>query len=161
MNITFKADNLGFSHRTAGVAIHEDHVLLMHALSADFWIVPGGRVDVLETSEQSLIREMQEELSTEVKIERLLWMVENLFEYQRQYWHELATYYLVTLPEGSLLLEQDEFIGDENGFDALYRWHPLSTLADLTIYPTFLKETLLDLPETPQHIIHNTLHNGK
>ncbi|PWK14352.1 NUDIX domain-containing protein [Tumebacillus permanentifrigoris] len=40
--------------------------------------LPGGRVDILEPSNVTIVREFAEELGVEVQVDRLLWVVERL-----------------------------------------------------------------------------------
>ncbi|GAI02982.1 unnamed protein product, partial [marine sediment metagenome] len=46
----------------------------------DFWVLPGGSIKMFESSEEAIKREFQEEISVSIKVERLLWIVENSFE---------------------------------------------------------------------------------
>ncbi|MCM3738578.1 NUDIX domain-containing protein [Bacillus cytotoxicus] len=62
--------------RTAGVLIHNEHVLL-HKMD-DFWILPGGAVECngvdFETTMEALKREYKEGLDVEINIIKLLWV---------------------------------------------------------------------------------------
>lgn len=60
--IRFESGNNLFNYRVVGVAITDDKVFLHQAEGDDFWVLPGGRGEFGETAEQTLIREMQEEL---------------------------------------------------------------------------------------------------
>ena len=78
--IRFEEGNNCFNYRVVGVAIHENSVLLHQGEGEDFWTFPGGRAEFGETAEQTLKREMQEEIGVEVEVVRLLWFVENFFQ---------------------------------------------------------------------------------
>ena len=66
------------------------------------WEFPGGKMEVGETQQQALEREMREEFDTEIKAEKLLCTVE----------HTYATFsitmhaYLSSLVHGNLLLKE-------------------------------------------------------
>jgi 8-oxo-dGTP pyrophosphatase MutT (NUDIX family) len=45
-----------------------------------FWALPGGRAEMGEVAEHTIRREMREEMSTDVVVIRLLWLVENFFD---------------------------------------------------------------------------------
>ncbi len=64
--IQFDQDGRRFNYRVAGVAIHDAAVLLHRAGDEPFWTLPGGRAEIGETAEQTIRREMREELSTHV-----------------------------------------------------------------------------------------------
>ena len=81
--IRFDQGNRRFNYRIVGVAIHDDAVLLHRADHESFWTLPGGRAEHGETAEETIQREMREELETDVHVDRLLWIVENFFEYRR------------------------------------------------------------------------------
>lgn len=154
--IAFDAGDARFNCRVVGVALHEGRVLLHRAETEDFWSLPGGRAELLEPATDTLRREMREELGVEVAVERLLWVVENFFDYDAKSYHELALYFLMTLPHDSPLRQQREpFLGDEEGLILIFRWHTLDELRRTTIYPTFLREALRSLPATTAHIVHH------
>lgn len=54
--ITFDHGNVRFNYRVAGIIIEDGKVLLNQAgPNMDYWFTPGGRVELLETSEESLM----------------------------------------------------------------------------------------------------------
>lgn len=153
--IMFEQGRARFNYRAAAVILSGDQVLLHRAEQDDFWSLPGGRVALLEPAEQALVREMREELETEVEVERLLWVVENFYEYDGKDCHEIALYFLTAFPEGSPIYGKAKpFPGDEEGLRLVFQWHELDALEDLRLYPVFLKRTLKALPPHPQHIVH-------
>lgn len=153
--ITFEQDRIRFNYRAAGVALHENRVLLHRSEQDAFWTLPGGRVELLEAAGESLKREMREELSVEVKIERLLWVVENFFEYENCRSHEIGFYFLMSLPQNSRLLhETASFEGRERELKLVFEWRECSALNRMRIYPTFLQEALQSLPTGTEHIVH-------
>jgi ADP-ribose pyrophosphatase YjhB (NUDIX family) len=153
--ITFNDNGIRFTHRIVGIAYDRDRVLLHRAESDDFWALPGGRAELLEPSPQTLVREMQEEIGVEVRVERLVWIAENFFEYQGVQHHEIGFYYLMSLPLDSPLREATEpFFGDEGGIRIIFQWYPVNSLATVRLYPTFLRAGLQALPASITHIIH-------
>jgi 8-oxo-dGTP pyrophosphatase MutT (NUDIX family) len=144
-----------FQFRVAAVAINDGHVLLHRAEADAFWALPGGRVEVGETSEAALQREMLEETGASVRIERPLWIVENFFHYRDDAVHELGFYFLVTLPDGAHTNVAEQFFGfEDNGTRLIFQWQPIADLAAVQLYPRFLPEGIKSLPATTQHLIH-------
>lgn len=80
--ISFLAGEWRFHLRAAAVVRHGDFVLLHRLANDAFWALPGGRVEMGETAEAAVRREMREELATEVQVAGLLAVVENLFRYR-------------------------------------------------------------------------------
>ena len=151
-----------FNYRIVGVAVRGDEVLLHRAVTDDFWALPGGRAELLEPAETTLRREMREELGLEVRVERLLWVVENFFTFQGTDHHELALYFLIGLPPDSLpATARQPFRGDEEGLELIFEWHPRATLDRVRLYPTFLREALRSLPNTPVHVVHTDPTEGE
>ena len=153
--IRFDQDNRRFNYRVVGVAIHDGRVLLHRAEGEPFWTLPGGRAEHGETAEETLTREMREELGVDVEVERLVWIVENFFDYDRWRYHEIALYFLMRLPPGSAPLGAEAFDGVDGAVTLRFRWFPLvqEVLAGLPLQPAFLPGALVDLPSAPAHIV--------
>ncbi len=152
--ITFDEDNIRFTNRVVGVALDRDRVLLHRTDDMNFWALPGGRAELLEPSPQTLVREMQEELGVDVKVDRLLWLAENFFVYGPRQFHELGFYFLMHLPPDSPLRDQASFLGQEGDLRIYFEWHPVATLESIALYPTFLRTGLKSIPTNIVHIIH-------
>lgn len=153
--ITFERNGVKFNYRVVGVLLDENRVLLHRAEYDDFWSLPGGRSELGERAVETIVREMREELEAEVQVERLLWVVENFFDYERTHYHELAFYFLLGLPrESSLRNKHEPFPGDEEGIPLIFRWHDLDDLDALRLYPSFLKQALRSIPGSVEHVVH-------
>jgi len=153
--IRFDQGNRRFNYRVAGVAIHNDSVLLHRADHESFWTLPGGRAEHGETAEDTIRREMREELETDVHVDRLLWVVENFFEYDGLRYHELAQYFLIRFPEGTAPLRAEAFDRINAGVRFRFRWFPVrrDELDELALFPAFLSRGLTDLPRSVVHIV--------
>jgi ADP-ribose pyrophosphatase YjhB (NUDIX family) len=159
--LTFQQGNMRFNYRIAGVAIHDGRVLVHRSEKDDFWALPGGRGEYMETAQDTLRREMQEEIGVDVQVERLLWVVENFFSFEGMQFHELGMYFLMTLPADCPYLTQDSFYGQESTagpdgvqqYHLIFQWLALAGLDKAPLYPEFLRTGLLALPETTQHVV--------
>jgi len=152
--ITFDEGRARFNYRVVGIALNRDRVLLHRAEMDDFWSLPGGRVGMLEPAEDALKREMREELGIEIHIERLVWVVENFFEHDNKSYHELAFYFLMAFPHDSHAYKNEEFLGNDESIKLFFKWHQLSKLEEVRLYPSFLRKGLSLLPEGIEHIVH-------
>jgi len=153
--ITFNRGGNRFNYRVAGIALDNHRVLLHTTEKDDFWSFPGGRVEMGEASIQALVREMQEELNVDIEVIRPLWIVENFFGYAGQNYHEICFYYLMQFPERSLYLDKNEsFSGIEN--DLEFQWFAANpdVLEDLPLLPSFLQNSLGNLPVSVQHFVY-------
>lgn len=143
-----------FNYRTAAICLRDDRVLALKPDNEGFWFLPGGRVETMESSARALRRELREELDEEPARMRLVWIVENFFEWAPgRPAHELGLYYHVAFAPDSPVRTLDNF----RCLDApqlLFRWLPLDTLAQAPIKPSFLADHLRALPDGIQHIVH-------
>ena len=156
MDVTFQTDVGRFNYRVAGVLIHENRLLVMTDARSPYYYLPGGRVSMNEESTMAIKREIKEELDVEVEATQLLWIVENFFVEQQsqEQFHEIGMYYLPQLTEEDILKRGQEFIMNEGGYKKLsFLWLPLEKIKHLNIYPLFLKERIMNLPQVPEHLV--------
>ena len=111
-----------FSFRVAGLIFREGYVLAQRGVKDDYWALPGGRAEIGEDSQETIAREMREELHREARVERLLWTVENFFSYEGYTAHELGFYYLLSLAEPFPFHEEDIVHRVVDGVAVEFRW---------------------------------------
>ncbi len=162
--ITLAQGNYSFNYRIVGVALHEGYVLLHRGEREDFWTLPGGRAELGENAEATLGREMQEELGAGIEVERLLWVVENFFNYLGRSWHELAFYFAMSFPDDSPLYNRDApFFGHEDFYEEapsmklIFQWHPVERLEEVNLLPSFLRAGLKSPPHHTEHVVHTDI----
>ena len=155
--ITFGTPQGRFNYRVAGVAIVDGQVLLHQAAGDDFWTLPGGRPEMMETAVDALRREMIEEAGLAVSVSRLLWIVENFFVFGGEKVHELLLCFEMTASASVDL--QAEFRGTERFRDTegttelTFKWLSLDQLHTVRIEPVFLREALRNLPQSIAHAV--------
>lgn len=153
--VCFDTGDARFNYRVAGIALRDNQVLLNHVEGEGWWFLPGGRVEMGETSSDALRREMQEELHEDVQVGQLLWLVESFFgEVERKNYHELGLYYMMDLAPTSPALHASEPFTALDGQTLLtFQWFSLADLNQITLYPPFLVEGLRKLPEQTVHLL--------
>lgn len=139
--IRFEQGGHRFNYRVAGVAIHDGMILAHRAGDELFWTLPGGRAEIGETAEHTIRREMREELAIDVEVLRLLWFVENFFDYDDLSYHEIGLYFLIRLPAGSKPLAMRAFEATDGNTALHFQWFPLveETLARLPLVPSVVE----------------------
>lgn len=70
----------------------------------DGWEFPGGKIEPGETPEEALVREIKEELDTEITIRKLIYVV----EYDYSQFHLTMYCYLCEVLSGQLVLKEHE-----------------------------------------------------
>lgn len=153
MNISFKTDLGRFNFRVAALIIKDDCLLIHRLKNSDFYLLPGGRVDMGEDTETSLLRELKEELKVSASIDSLLWVSENFFTHNNERFHEIGYYYLVNCSIENSILEQDSFQVQDEGNTFEFKWIPLNELKNTEFYPLFIKDRILDLPKAIEKVV--------
>ena len=92
----------------------------------DWWEFPGGKVEAGEPLEEALVREIKEELSTDISVDKFLYTVN--YDYPK--FHLSMKCYWATLVSGTLELKEHEAAKwlDKNTLDSV-DWLP----ADITL----------------------------
>ena len=97
MDISFQNGNAKFNYRACAVILHEGKILAMRDERSPYFYLPGGRVQMGETAEQAVLRELAEELWITARIVRPLWLNQGFFQEDVDglHYHELCLYFLV------------------------------------------------------------------
>lgn len=153
--VSFQTDHGIFNYRVGGVVIDDGHLLHCRDCGSSVWFLPGGRVEMTESSIESIRRELREELETDCRVLRLLWVIENFFWLKGARFHEIGLYYLVELPTSSPLLDKGapRIFNEPLGNDMEMRWFPLSALHSIDLRPANLRDRLTDLPDAPVQVV--------
>jgi ADP-ribose pyrophosphatase YjhB (NUDIX family) len=142
--------------RACAIIRQADRLLLNRYGGDSFWALPGGAVEQGEFSTDALVREMREELGIAVEIGRLVWIVENLFDYRGTTYTEYGFYYEAEWP-GAAAIGDAEFMGQEP--DQVFRWVRNADIAALDFRPAVLRLPLLAFlsgaeSAAPLHFLH-------
>lgn len=95
MDLTIEVDDYKLNIRTAGIIIHENKILTHRDVNKDHYCLPGGRVQIGENSEETIKRELKEELGKEIEISKYISTIENFFEMENKKYHEIFFLYQV------------------------------------------------------------------
>lgn len=155
MDLTLDVENYKLNIRAGGIIIHNNKVLTHKNVNKDHYCLPGGRVEIGESSEQTIKREIYEELKKKIEIKEYAATIENFFELEKKKYHEIYFLYRI------------EFLDDEDkkidytmhnmeGKEYLqYKWLELDKIDEYDILPTCLKD-MLKSKNYPMHIINKT-----
>ena len=155
--IHLKQNKSIFNYRVAAILLHNNKVLLHSPDYFGFYALPGGRCEELETSEEALRRELQEEMSiTESKM-NLEWIVENFFNMDNEKYHEISFCYNVKLPEDSPIYKTNKYPGQEGDKKIDFVWIPIDELKNINIKPAFIPKYIKQTGKGIQHIVFKNI----
>ncbi len=139
--------------RVAGIAVKDDRVLIHRRKDDHYWTFPGGGCKFYETTIDALERELLAEIGAEIEIERLVFIVENLYLKKNIPNHEIEFFYKINLGD-SFSIEDEYFYGKEGKETLVFYWCPISNVENIRLYPKCLRKSVSDLPEKIEHIIN-------
>jgi len=97
MDIKILGDQFKFKYRVSAIFIH-DNKLLVNKYDENSYCLPGGYVEIGETSEKAMLRELKEELNLNFEIVNFAGITENFFiNLKKEKTHGLDFYYYVKL----------------------------------------------------------------
>lgn len=100
-------DNMKTIRVVAAIMIDDGKVFATQRGYGEFkdgWEFPGGKIDVGETPEEALVREIKEELDTEVEVKELL----DTVEYDYPNFHLSMDCFICKIKSGDLVLKEHE-----------------------------------------------------
>lgn len=158
--LSFPVGGTCFNYRVAGAAIRDGHVLVCREDDDDYVMLPGGRVEMGESSDVALMREMAEELVMPVQLGPLLFTSESFYGREGDRYHELGFIYAMELPEdvrpGGL---QPFLVREDEGHVLQFSWLALDgpALKQARLLPPWLPARLRSLSGVSEHVI---FHEG-
>lgn len=139
-----KVGNTVFGVRATALILQNRKLLVTQDKGKYYTI--GGAIQVNESTEDALVREVGEELGVKAQAGPLAFVVENLFEQAGVHYHNIEFHYLVNLLEDAPLTMQ------EDAKPLPCRWLALDDLYTVNLKPAFLKTTLPNWDGQLRHI---------
>lgn len=149
-------DNRRFRLRAAAIIIENGCILFATNEMESYYYSIGGGIELGETAEQAVLREVKEETGVEYQIDRLAFIQENFFKRDDGMLKDLSchevTFYFLMKPRGTQQLNSHSKTAN-NRIDEQMAWLPLDKLSEYEAYPFFFREKLKNLPPYPEHIV--------
>ena len=158
-SIKMKNNDYNFKFRVSGLIIKNNKLLLVDMDDNGFLCLPGGYVELGETTEEAVRRELKEEIQKDVKIEKYLGVVENYFinKYSKKM-HEISFYYLMDFVSNDI--DDNDFTLVENDKGRTikldFKWIDINDLNDFDVRPALLKNIINNKLDF-NHLIFNEL----
>ena len=147
-------DKRRFRLRAAGIIIEDGCILFATNAIEKYYYSIGGAINLGETAEEAVVREIYEETGVQYEIDRLAFVQENFFKrddgmFKGLSCHEITFYFLMK-PRGTQQLDSHSITA---GVEEKMCWLPIDNLAEYDIYPKFFIHKLKDLKPYPEHIV--------
>lgn len=131
-------DGVKFNFRVGLLVKMKKQVLVECNQDYDFVVLPGGRVKTLESSEDALIREINEEMKIDLTKYNLefIGIDENFFELDNIKYHELYFIYKIEIDENN-----EDFKDGMINYDSkvnYYKWVDILDLKEVNLFPKSL-----------------------
>ena len=100
MVITIKDENNRFGVRVSGIIYNKDKtkIFMQRQENHDFYMFPGGRVELHEDSLNAIKRELKEELNIDEDV-KLSYIGESFIEFPNLKYHEISFFYKLMIDE--------------------------------------------------------------
>ena len=150
------ADNKRFRLRAAAIIIEDNCILFATNDSENYYYSIGGAIELGETAEEAIKREVFEETGVNYEIDRLAFIQENFFErgdgmLKGIKCHEITFYFLMK-PRGTKQLNSHSKTLN-NTIDERMEWLEINKLENYEAYPMFFREKLKDIKPYVEHIV--------
>lgn len=139
-DIRYKENNYQFHYRTSAIIYNNDKtkILLFKSSNRDFYMLPGGKVNELESSEDALKREVKEETGLEISIIDFKCFSECVVTDKEMTYQQVEAIYEASYNDE---INNDEFNGLEGNW-ILFKWFNINDLDNVLIEPKEIKDML-------------------
>ncbi|MGT2712380.1 NUDIX hydrolase [Streptococcus oriscaviae] len=136
-----------FGVRTTGLLVKNEKLFLVKAPEGNYYTL-GGAIQLDETTEEAVQREMREEIGIDVEVGPLAFIVENQFTLQEKSYHQIEFLYIVTpLSNPATNLEEGNSVRQ-------CEWVAFADLEKLDLNPAFLKTELANWDGQLKHFMN-------
>lgn len=156
MIITIKDDNNRFGVRVSGIIYNKDKtkIFMQRQGNHDFYMFPGGRIELHEDSLSAIKRELMEELNINEDV-NLSYIGESFINFPGLKYHEISFFYKLVIDENKYGYYDSEYdCLDLNEGKSKYKWIKLDEIDNYKINPEIMKEKLKKESTNIEHFIY-------
>lgn len=144
-DIAVKIEGVEFVCRSCAVVMHDEKILFQKRKNDKNWALPGGKIEILETTREAIARELEEELAiTDIVVGDVISVTENFFEWNGNRVHQYIFAHKVTFNDSKYNDIEGAFDGAEEEKDVIFTWIKKEDLVNTPIKPDYVVEQLLN-----------------
>lgn len=161
MDITIKNEEYRFGCRTVAIIFNNDMTKILAQKMKDIYMLPGGRLQLLEDSKTAIERELQEELNIFESV-KLKYSAESFLLFPNgQKYHELGYYYLLKIDEKKYGLDNDNsFLNKDYEHDGniYFEWLEISNIDNYKIIPKNIAEKIKEIKSIDDNSVEHLIY---
>ena len=151
MDLRWLVDGMKLNVRVGIMLIKDNKILLHKNDNRDNYVLPGGGIHFLESSEEAIIREIKEETGLDIKVDKCVSTIENIFEHQGIKFHEIYFIYKGTFVDD---IDTSKIINNIEGKPIKYGFVDIDKIEDYYILPVVIQDVLKN---NTSHIINREI----
>ena len=144
MDLTVVLDNKKLNIRACALIIHKNKLLVHNNVNESHVALVGGRVKIGESSEDTLKREIKEEMGKEIEILEYVSTIENFFDADDMPYHEIMFVYRVDFKDDEDKKIIDSIKNIEGEDELRYDWIDLDKIEEYPLKPQILKNMIIN-----------------
>jgi len=153
-DITVNVADYTLNVRAAGIIIHNGKVLVHRNINETYYALVGGRVEAGESSADTVIREISEELGKKVEVIGYVATVENFFKFRNGNYHEILFVHRVEFVNEEDKMIEETINNIEGRKELQYEWLDLESVEKYEIRPEVMKKVLTE-KNWPVHVVND------
>lgn len=157
-DLTVDLENGRLNCRAAAIITHNGKILFHKNTAEEHYALVGGRVQINESSDDTVKREIMEELGKEIELTGYVATVENFFEARGKKYHEIMFVHEAEFVDQAdkmitTTIQNIELENIAKGKHIQYEWIDIADLDGYDIRPNIIKSVLKE-GKFPIHIVN-------
>ena len=146
MDLSIRIEGTRLNIRAGAIVSLGEKILVCQLPGKDWWFLPGGRVALNESTEETIRRELREEVGGDWELGGPRILSENFFDIEGESFHEMCLYYWI-------YWKGEELTSEMRDSEETFRWVTKGELRELKLLPEFLKEACFVDEDGLRHVI--------
>lgn len=161
--ITIKNDDSRFGVRVAAIIFNNDRskIFMQKQINHDYYMFPGGRLEMHEDSKKAILRELEEELGIKEDVQ-LKFVIENFIQFpNNKKYHEIVFYFIVRIQEEKYNYNLEgtySSLDEQNDGKSEFCWLDINKLNHYKIMPSFIIQKIINNDINNSNVIEHLVY---